>query len=164
MQDKQWETPAWLSTNLWLELRKKKIMPFGRRDSALKKTAGGTVRLCREHIRRTKAQLELNLGNCRPVSLTSVLGKVTEQTTLSDIMRHTKDNQMIKPSQKGLMTGKPCLTNLVSYSKVTCLVDEAVDVVQLDFNEAFDTVSHSILLVKLATHGLDRCIACWVKN
>lgn len=32
------------------------------------------------------------------------------------------------------------------YDKVTCLVDKAkaVDVVYLDFNKAFDTVSHTI--------------------
>ncbi|NXN07228.1 PO23 protein, partial [Indicator maculatus] len=30
-------------------------------------------------------------------------------------------------------------------------------------SKAFDTVSHSILLEKLAAHGLDRCTLCWVK-
>ncbi|KAK4831875.1 LOW QUALITY PROTEIN: hypothetical protein QYF61_019887, partial [Mycteria americana] len=52
------------------------------------------------------------------------------------------------------------------YDKVTLLVDEgkAVDVVYLDFSKAFDTVSHSILLEKLAAHGLDGCTLHWVKN
>ncbi|KAK4817558.1 hypothetical protein QYF61_020007 [Mycteria americana] len=54
----------------------------------------------------------------------------------------------------------------VSLTSVTCLVDEgkAVDVVYLDFSKAFDTVSHSILLEKLAAHGLDGCTLRWVKN
>ncbi|KAK4824198.1 hypothetical protein QYF61_012014 [Mycteria americana] len=45
-------------------------------------------------------------------------------------------------------------------------VDEgkAVDVVYLDFSKAFDAVSHSILLEKLAAHGLDGCTLRWVKN
>ncbi|KAK4826992.1 hypothetical protein QYF61_013092 [Mycteria americana] len=78
-------------------------------------------------------------GNYRPVSLTSVLGKLIEQIILSAITRH---------------------------DKVTCLVDEeeAVDVVYLDFSKVFDMVSHSILLDKLAAHGLDGYTLRWVKN
>ncbi|KAK4806263.1 LOW QUALITY PROTEIN: hypothetical protein QYF61_013407 [Mycteria americana] len=102
-------------------------------------------------------------GNYRPVSLTSVPGKLMEQIILSAITRHVEDKQGIKPSQHGFRKGRSCLTNLISfYDKVTCLVDE--DVVYLDFSKAFDTVSHGILLEKLAAHGLDGCALCWVKN
>jgi len=41
---------------------------------------------------------------------------------------------------------------------------KAVDVIYLDFVKAFDSVSHSTRLEKLAAHGLDRCSLCWVKN
>ncbi|TRZ07449.1 hypothetical protein HGM15179_019661, partial [Zosterops borbonicus] len=41
---------------------------------------------------------------------------------------------------------------------------KAVDVVCLDFSKAFDNVSHSTLLEKLAAQGLDRSTLCWVKN
>ncbi|KAK4817263.1 hypothetical protein QYF61_006462 [Mycteria americana] len=108
-----------------------------------------------------------DLGNYRPVSLTSVPGKLMEQIILSAIRRHVENNQGIKPSQHGFRKGRSCLTNLISfYNKVTRLVDEgkAVDVVYLDFSKAFDTVSHSILLEKLAAHGLDGCTLRWVKN
>ena len=40
----------------------------------------------------------------------------------------------------------------------------AVEVVYLDFSKAFDTVSHSILLQKLAVCGLDRYTLGWVRN
>ena len=59
------------------------------------------------------------------------------------------------------------MTNPISLCNwVTRLVDEgkAVDVVYLDFSKAFDTVSHSILLRKLAAHGLDRATLLWVRN
>ncbi|PKU46104.1 rna-directed dna polymerase from mobile element jockey-like [Limosa lapponica baueri] len=65
------------------------------------------------------------------------------------------------------MRGRSSLTNLISfYDKVTRLVDEgkAVDVVHLDFSKAFDTVSRSILLEKVAAHGLDGNTLHWVKN
>ena len=41
---------------------------------------------------------------------------------------------------------------------------KAVDVVYLDFSKAFDTVSYSILLQKLAARGLDRYTLGWVMN
>ncbi|KAK4831679.1 hypothetical protein QYF61_018676 [Mycteria americana] len=106
-------------------------------------------------------------GNYRPVSLTSVPGKLMEQCILIAITWHVEDNQGIKPSQHGFRKGRSCLTNLISfYDKVTRLVDEgkAVDVVCLDFSKAFDTVSHNILLEKLAAHGLDGYTLRWVKN
>jgi len=59
------------------------------------------------------------------------------------------------------------LTDLISfYDKMIHLVDKrkAVDVVYLDFTKDFDTISHDILLDKLAACGLDECILCWVKN
>ncbi|GAB0204598.1 mitochondrial enolase superfamily member 1 [Grus japonensis] len=88
-----------------------------------------------------------------------------EQIILSAITWHVQDNQVI--SQHGFVKGRSCLTNLISfYDKVTCLVDEgkAVDVVYLDFSKVFDTISHSILLEKLAAHGLDGHTLHWVKN
>ena len=39
-----------------------------------------------------------------------------------------------------------------------------MDVIYLDFVKAFDSVSHSTQLEKLAAHGLGRCSLCWVKN
>ncbi|KAF1435562.1 hypothetical protein FQV21_0002216, partial [Spheniscus demersus] len=107
-------------------------------------------------------------GNYRPVSLTSVPGKIMERFILRALTRHERDNQGIRSSQHGFTRGRSCLTNLISfYDQVTRLVDEgkAVDVVYLDFSKAFDTafdtVSHSILLEKLAAHGLDRCTLRW---
>ena len=108
-----------------------------------------------------------DLGNYRPVILTSVPGKVMEQIIFRQITQHVQNNQGIRPSQHVFMKGKSCLTNLISfYDQVAHLVDErkVVDVVYLDFSKAFDTVSRSILLEKLSACGLDRYTLCWVKN
>jgi len=39
-----------------------------------------------------------------------------------------------------------------------------VDVFYLDFSNGFGTVSHSILLEKLAAHAFNGCTFCWVKK
>ena len=96
--------------------------------------------------------------NYRPVSLTSVPGKVMEQVISSAIESHIMDNQGIRSSQHGFMKGRSCLTDLISfYDKMTQLLDEgeAVDIVYLDFQKAFDTVLHRILIEKLAAHVLN---------
>ncbi|KAJ7409653.1 RNA-directed DNA polymerase from mobile element jockey-like protein [Willisornis vidua] len=106
-------------------------------------------------------------GNYRPVSLTSLPGRVMEQIVLTTITQNLQDGQGLRPSQYRFRKGRSCLTNLITfYDQVTHLVDEgkAVDVVYLDFSKAFDTFSHNILLEKLVAHGLDKRTLCWVKS
>ncbi|RMC10397.1 hypothetical protein DUI87_13201 [Hirundo rustica rustica] len=106
-------------------------------------------------------------SNYRPVSLTSVPANIMVQFILCLITQNLQDGQGLRLSQHGFRRGRSCLTNLISfYDQVTRLVDagRAVDVVCLDFSKAFDTVSHSTLLDKLATRSLDRSSLCWVRN
>lgn len=61
-----------------------------------------------------------DVGNYRPVNLTSVMGKVMEEIILQAITHSVQDNQGIRPNQHGFMKGRFCLTNLISsYDKVT---------------------------------------------
>lgn len=41
---------------------------------------------------------------------------------------------------------------------------KTMDVVCLDINKAFDTISHGIFLEKVVAHGLEGWTLCWVKN
>ncbi|TRZ15395.1 hypothetical protein HGM15179_011709 [Zosterops borbonicus] len=53
-------------------------------------------------------------GNYRPVSLTSVPGKVMKQFILDVISKPVEGERVIRSSQHGLSKGKPCLTNLIA--------------------------------------------------
>ncbi|GAB0208274.1 mitochondrial enolase superfamily member 1 [Grus japonensis] len=106
-------------------------------------------------------------GNYRPVSLTSIPGKVMEQLILGVNNKHVEDKKVIGSGQHGFSKGKSCLTNLIAFDDgTTGCVDEgrAVDVVYLDFRKAFDTISHNIFISKLRKCGLDEWTVRWVEN
>ncbi|CAM4617656.1 unnamed protein product [Lepidochelys olivacea] len=106
-------------------------------------------------------------GKYRPVSLTSVPGKIMEQVLKDSILKHLEERKVIRNSQHGFTQGKSCLTNLIAfYEEITGSVDEgkAVDVLFLDFSKAFDTVSHSILASKLKKYGLDEWTIKWIES
>ncbi|CAM5123112.1 unnamed protein product [Eretmochelys imbricata] len=90
-----------------------------------------------------------------------------EQVLKESILKHLEERKVIRNSQHGFTKGKSYLTNLIAfYDEITGSVDEgkAVDVLFLDFNKAFDTVSNSILASKLKKYGLDEWTIRWIES
>eukprot|EP00075_Anas_platyrhynchos_P003977 XP_012948559.2 uncharacterized protein LOC106014904 [Anas platyrhynchos] len=105
-------------------------------------------------------------GNYRPVHLTLVPSKIMEEIILGVTEKHLKDNTVIGQSQHGFTRGRLCLTNLISFYKITQLVDQRkpISLIFLVFSKAFNTVSHSVLQEKMTRMQLHKRIIRWVNN
>ena len=115
------------------------------------------------HKKGSRAKTE----NYRPVSLTSVVGKMLESIIKDHITKHLDKFKLIKSSQHGFTKGRSCLTNLLEFfEEVTKGLDEnnPVDLVYLDFAKAFDKVPYERLFKKLVSHGIDGEVLYWIKN
>ena len=105
--------------------------------------------------------------NYRPISLTSIIGKILESIIKDSMLEHLEQHKLIRDSQHGFTRGRSCLTNLIDFMEVvTSMLDEGdpVDMVYLDFAKAFDKVPHQRLLRKLEAHGVGGKVCEWVKN
>ena len=95
--------------------------------------------------------------NYRTVSLSSVMCKLLETIIRDHMMDFLIKHKLINPSHHGFLKAKSCLTNLLCFlEEITKWVDDGspVDVINLDFQKAFDKVPHQRLLFKLKSHGM----------
>ncbi|CAM5142170.1 unnamed protein product [Natator depressus] len=107
-----------------------------------------------------------NPGNYRPVSLTSVPGKLVE-TIVNRIIRHIDEYGILGKSQHCFCKGKSCLTNLLKFFVgVNQHVDKGdlVDRVYLDFQKDFDKVPHQRLLSKVSCDGIRGNVLSLISN
>ena len=94
---------------------------------------------------------KLSVGNCRPVSLTSQVGKIMESCLKDIIIEHLNKYRLIKDSRQGFTSKRSCLTNLLVFLEtVTDYIDKGypVDALYLDLQTAFNKVPHCRLIVK----------------
>jgi len=105
--------------------------------------------------------------NYRPVSLTSIIGKIFESIVKDNLVEHLDRHKLIRNSQHGFTKNRSCLTNILSFMEsVTLHVDEGnpVDIVYLDFAKAFDKVPYERLFKKLEAHGVTGPVLNWIRN
>lgn len=107
------------------------------------------------------------MGNYRPVSLTSLIGKILERIVKKNIEEHIAQENLIGDSQHGFRPRKSCLTNLLEFFEyLTKQMDEGedVDIIYLDFSKAFDKVPHQRLNYKLREIGIRGSVGNWIEE
>ncbi|MEW8547929.1 MAG: reverse transcriptase family protein, partial [Candidatus Thiodiazotropha sp.] len=108
-----------------------------------------------------------NAENYRPISLTSVPGKILEKLIRNAIVEHMTSNELFSKVQHGFVAGRSCITQLLeTMEEITELIDNGydVDVIYLDFCKAFDKVPHKRLLKKLYNYGIVGKIFNWIED
>ena len=101
----------------------------------------------------------------RQVSLPSIPGKIFETFIKDSIVHHLETNNLLNSSQHGFRPGRSCTTNLLEFLEVvTTKIDEgkSMDLLYLDFTQAFDKVPRKRLIMKLKAHGIQGKILQWI--
>ncbi len=106
-------------------------------------------------------------GNYRPISLTSVVGKLMESVIADRIVDHLESNNLLGDSQHGFRRKRSCLTNLLEFFHHMLSVfdvSRAIDILYLDFKKAFDKVPHKRLMSKVRALGVGGRVADWIEH
>jgi hypothetical protein len=89
-----------------------------------------------------------------------------ERIINADIIDHLHTNKLINSSQHGFLHKRSTFTNLLeslSDWSVALNNKHSVDVIYIDFQKAFDTVSQTKLILKLESHGISGPLLRWIK-
>ena len=93
---------------------------------------------------------KVEVTNYRPISLTSLVMKVYERVIRDELLKRC--SHILDQRQHGFLAQKSCCTQMVDFCDSLALsLNENIrsDVIYFDFQKAFDTVDHDLILSKL---------------
>ncbi|CAB3382996.1 Hypothetical predicted protein [Cloeon dipterum] len=110
-----------------------------------------------------------DLRNYRPISVTSLVGKLLEKHVRNQLAGFLDTNKALPDNQHGFRERRSCTTMLLrTLDSWTAAIDKNsgghVHAIFLDWAKAFDKVPHQRLLSKLQHHGIDGAALEWLKN
>lgn len=95
--------------------------------------------------------------NYRPISLTSIVGKIMERIVKRQTMKHLSEHNLISSRQYGFINGRSTTTQLLTFldnCAEAIAKNDVIDTIYFDFAKAFDSVPHERLLKKISAYGL----------
>jgi hypothetical protein len=105
--------------------------------------------------------------NFRPISLVSSIGKVMERVIVNQLTSFLTARNLISSSQYGFQQRSSTAIQLLN-SHHDWLLNQnsyiSTDVIYLDYAKAFDSVSHSKLIHKLRSYGINQDLLRWITN
>ena len=96
-------------------------------------------------------------ANYRPIALTCSVCKVLESLITSSLIQFLTDHDLISHSQHGFLKKHSTTTNLLTslrYWTISLSNHKSTHICYIDFQRAFDTISHIKLIHKLASYGI----------
>ncbi|MCG8430678.1 MAG: hypothetical protein MJA29_05870, partial [Candidatus Omnitrophica bacterium] len=107
-----------------------------------------------------------DVTNYRPISLTVVASKVFERIIKDQIMAFLLNNKLLSKKQHGFMSKRSTLTNLINSLNIWFNAinnSKPIHCIIIYFAKAFDTVSHSKLLLKLSKYKIAGKLLKWLE-
>ena len=105
--------------------------------------------------------------NYRPISLTSTFSRIFESILYSKILDHLFKNNLLSPHQFGFLPLRSSCSQLLSCISSwfhSLSQDKPTHIIYTDISKAFDSVSHSKLLLVLKSYGINSSVISWIKN
>lgn len=108
-----------------------------------------------------------NLKNYRPISVLPSISKIFETVMCNRLVSYLEKNNFLDQEQHGFRKGKSTVTALIKFTEsvVNSIENKnKVSGVFMDLSNAFDSLSHELLLGKLQKLGITGVCLRWMKS
>ena len=105
--------------------------------------------------------------NYRPISLTCTICKILERIIVNNLLHFLSTHNLISNSQHGFLKRHSTTTNLLESLNdwtISLSNKQTVVVGYIDFQRAFDVISHNKLLHKLSSYGISGNLLRWISS
>ena len=107
-----------------------------------------------------------DITNYRPISLTCIVAKIMERIIQDELLIRTR--YLMNEHQHGFLANKSCTTNLIDLSdsiNIDLQNKIGTDIIYFDFQKAFDTVKHDLILMKLRNQfNINGCLLRFISS